>query len=32
LTCQKESSPGGADDIALEIRADDNLIADIPNW
>jgi hypothetical protein len=31
LTCQKETSGWGADDIALEIRADEDLIADIPN-
>lgn len=31
LTCQDETSGWGADDIALEIRADDDLIADIPN-
>jgi hypothetical protein len=31
LTCQEETSGWGADDIALEIRADDDLIADIPN-
>jgi len=31
LTCQEETSGWGADDIALEIRADGDLIADIPN-
>ena len=31
LTCQVETSGWGADDIALEIRADGDLIADIPN-
>lgn len=31
LTCQKETSGWGADDIALEIRADGDLVADIPN-
>ena len=31
LTCQKETSGWGADDIALQIRADGELIADIPN-
>lgn len=31
LTCQEETSGWNADDIALEIRADDDLIADIPN-
>lgn len=31
LTCQVETSGWGADDIAVEIRADGNLIAGIPN-
>lgn len=31
LTCQDETSGWGADDIALQIRADGTLIADIPN-
>ena len=31
LTCQEERSGWGADDIALQIRADGDLIADIPN-
>ena len=31
LTCQEETSGWGADDIALEIRADGDLVADIPN-
>jgi hypothetical protein len=31
LTCREETSGWGADDIALEIRADGQLIADIPN-
>jgi Endonuclease/Exonuclease/phosphatase family len=31
LTCQEETSGWGADDIALQIRADGDLIADIPN-
>lgn len=31
LTCQIETSGWGADDIALEIRADGDLIVDIPN-
>lgn len=31
LTCQEETSGWGADDIAVEIRADSDLIADIPN-
>ncbi|CRK56525.1 hypothetical protein [Alloactinosynnema sp. L-07] len=31
LTCQEETSGWGADDIAMEIRADGVLIADIPN-
>jgi Endonuclease/Exonuclease/phosphatase family len=31
LTCQVETSGWGADDIALELRADGELIADIPN-
>jgi endonuclease/exonuclease/phosphatase family metal-dependent hydrolase len=31
LTCQEETSGWGADDIALQIRADGELIADIPN-
>lgn len=31
LTCQVETSGWGADDIALEIRADGDLIAGIPN-
>ena len=31
LTCQVETSGWGADDIALEIRADGDLIAGVPN-
>ncbi len=31
LTCQEETSGWGADDIALEIRTDGDLIAGIPN-
>jgi hypothetical protein len=31
LTCVEETSGWGADDIALQIRADGNLVADIPN-
>ncbi|QBR91998.1 endonuclease/exonuclease/phosphatase family protein [Nocardioides euryhalodurans] len=31
LTCREETSGWGADDIALEIRADGDLVADIPN-
>lgn len=31
LTCQKETSGWGADDIALRLRADGQVIADIPN-
>jgi hypothetical protein len=31
LTCQEEASGWGADDIALQIRADGELIADISN-
>jgi endonuclease/exonuclease/phosphatase family metal-dependent hydrolase len=31
LTCQEETSGWGADDIALELRADGDLIAEIPN-
>lgn len=31
LTCQDETSGWGADDIALEIRADGDLVADVPN-
>ncbi|MCP9272178.1 endonuclease/exonuclease/phosphatase family protein [Mycolicibacterium arenosum] len=31
LTCQKETSGWGADDIALRVRADGTVIADVPN-
>jgi endonuclease/exonuclease/phosphatase family metal-dependent hydrolase len=31
LTCQQETSGWGADDIALQIRADGELVADVPN-
>jgi endonuclease/exonuclease/phosphatase family metal-dependent hydrolase len=31
LTCREELSGWGADDIALELRADGDLVADIPN-